>query len=145
MSTSTSSSTIPASQQSSRKETITEEQKRMYEQLYNEAERESTRGGKFVKFKPNETKILSFVPNGIKHENVTFKENEAPKLMWIFTCYDISNPNDKEVMNQELTWTTGPTNAKRLLRKFKEGYFNLRITRLGSTMQDTEYEIDRLD
>jgi hypothetical protein len=124
---------------------LSPEQKARFLKFKTDIAKQEAERGDFWTFKDGETKIGRFNPDKIETDvDIVNKKNEVIATgMWRFWVKELveDEQGNKTWSEKEKRWEVKPTWAKTVVTRFAEGYFDLRITREGSGMQDTNYDI----
>jgi hypothetical protein len=125
---------------------LSPEQKEKFLRFKNDIVKQEAERGDFYKFKDGDQKILRFNPDKIEQDvEIKNKKNEVIATgYWRFYARELvqdENSGENIWTEKEKEWTCAPSWAKKVLTRFAEGQFDLRITREGSDMQKTDYDI----
>jgi hypothetical protein len=124
---------------------LSPEQKARFLKFKNDIIKQEAERGDFWTFKDGETRIGRF--NGDKIEtDVEIKNKKGEVIatgMTRFYTRELmeDEQGNKSWSDKEKRWEIKPAWAKLVFTRFAEGYFDLRITREGSGVNDTNYDI----
>lgn len=121
---------------------VTEDQaKRLKEMLDRLNQRSATGGnGSFLKIKDGECKRLQFDFDKYSEEEVKYPSNPSKAVHRVkFMVKEVLNGKTADV---EKEWTASSTAGKIVLKWLAKGYDCFDVSRTGSGLNDTRYEVD---
>ena len=112
----------------------------MYERLNKRSAAGTNGNGHFLKIKDGESKRLLFDSNKITEGDVAYPSNPNKQVHRVkFLVKEIVNGKPSD---QEEEWTTSVRTSTQVLKWIMKGYNQIDISRFGSDMNNTRYEVD---
>jgi hypothetical protein len=114
--------------------------KEMYERLNQRATPVQIGDGHYLKIKAGEHKRLWFDHTKTTEADVEYPSEPGKKVHRVkFYVREITNGKKSDV---EEEWTTSVRTSTSIIKWLLKGYYEIDITRFGSTKNDTRYECD---